>query len=195
MRLRRASTPSGAETARPTAQPFWVATSAPALDQFYTHSTYTTLWDSNDSVGMVDMIATMTADASRRSAFRTYTSGAGPRVYSQSPCSIRLWRTATSPGPASVRPPPRSQVDFQGLAPDQNWTGDPNDFIVRETYMYDVDLSAFNQVSMADYAALDDKSTAGTGSSLIGGLRTVRFGTGCSVRIHRAVLRFSGVLM
>ena len=32
------------------------------------------------------------------------------------------------------------RVDFNGLAPDQTWAGEPNDFIVRESYMYDVDL-------------------------------------------------------
>ena len=32
-------------------------------------------------------------------------------------------------------------VDFQGLAPDQTWDGDPNDTAVRENFFYDIDLS------------------------------------------------------
>ena len=29
------------------------------------------------------------------------------------------------------------------MAPDQVWGGDPNDSIVRQTYLYDIDLSVF----------------------------------------------------
>ena len=31
-------------------------------------------------------------------------------------------------------------VDFGGLAPTQTWAGEPNDYIVRESYIYDVVL-------------------------------------------------------
>ena len=34
-------------------------------------------------------------------------------------------------------------ADLKGLAPDQSWVGNPNDNVVRETYLYDVDLSLF----------------------------------------------------
>ena len=30
-------------------------------------------------------------------------------------------------------------VDLQGLAPDQTWAGEPNDYVVRESYMYTPD--------------------------------------------------------
>lgn len=32
-------------------------------------------------------------------------------------------------------------VDFGGLAPDQTWNGDPNDYVVRGSYIYDIDIS------------------------------------------------------
>ena len=41
-------------------------------------------------------------------------------------------------------------VDFNGLAPTQTWAGEPNDYIVRESYMYDVDLDAFNLIPMGE---------------------------------------------
>ena len=41
-------------------------------------------------------------------------------------------------------------VDFNGLAPTQTWSGEPNDYIVRETYMYDVDLAAFDLTPMGE---------------------------------------------
>ena len=34
-------------------------------------------------------------------------------------------------------------VDLQGLAPNQNWGVEPNEAIVRGTFLYDVDLSVF----------------------------------------------------
>jgi ABC-type branched-subunit amino acid transport system substrate-binding protein len=36
-----------------------------------------------------------------------------------------------------------AEIDFMGLAPNQTWAGDPNDYIVRESYLYDVDASIF----------------------------------------------------
>jgi len=34
-------------------------------------------------------------------------------------------------------------ADLNGLAPNQSWVGNPNDNVVRETYLYDVDLSLY----------------------------------------------------
>ena len=34
-------------------------------------------------------------------------------------------------------------ADLAGLAPDQSWSGDINDNIVRETYLYDIDFSLY----------------------------------------------------
>ena len=42
------------------------------------------------------------------------------------------------------------EVDFKGLAPKQSWSGDPNDFVVRESYIYDVDLANFNPVTLGE---------------------------------------------
>ena len=36
-------------------------------------------------------------------------------------------------------------VDLKGLAPDQTWAGEPNDYVVRESYMYDVVLDNFTR--------------------------------------------------
>jgi hypothetical protein len=41
-------------------------------------------------------------------------------------------------------------VDFEGLAPDQSWAGEPNDYIVRESYIYDASVDAFNAVSLGE---------------------------------------------
>ncbi len=140
----------------------------PALDQFYTHSTYSSLFDSNDTPGMQDMIATMTEarpdDLIQDVYVWGWTEGMFARaVLEQAAANGDMTRAGVVQAATEV------QVDFQGLAPDQNWTGNPNEYIIRETYLYDVDLAAFNQVSLADYAALDDKSTAGSGLTAVEG--------------------------
>ena len=42
------------------------------------------------------------------------------------------------------------EVDFNGLAPNQTWAGDPNEFLVRESYIYDVSLDAYNPVTLGE---------------------------------------------
>ncbi len=41
------------------------------------------------------------------------------------------------------------EVDFKGLAPNQSFFGDYNDIVVRETYMFDVDATAFDLQPMS----------------------------------------------
>ena len=41
-------------------------------------------------------------------------------------------------------------VDYNGLAPTQTWSGEPNDYIVRDTYMYDVSLEDFDLTPMGE---------------------------------------------
>jgi hypothetical protein len=55
------------------------------------------------------------------------------------------------------------EVDMKGLAPDQRWFGEPNDYIVRESYIYDVSLDAFSPG-----ATVSDEG-AGTGFTLLAG--------------------------
>ena len=52
-------------------------------------------------------------------------------------------------------------VDFQGLAPDQTWAGEPNDYIVRESFIYDVVADNF------DAGATVSDEGAGTGFELL----------------------------
>ena len=56
-----------------------------------------------------------------------------------------------------------AEIDFMGLAPNQTWSGDPNDYIVRETYLYDIDASNFTP----DATVSDNDG--GTGNGLVAG--------------------------
>ena len=50
-----------------------------------------------------------------------------------------------------------NEVDgrLQGPRPDQTWAGDPNDYIVRESYMYDVDARQLQPGHRSARARLD----------------------------------------
>ncbi len=50
-------------------------------------------------------------------------------------------------------------VDFQGLSPNQTWSGDYNTDVVRESYIYDVDATAFNIITMGEDAETGEGST------------------------------------
>jgi len=54
-------------------------------------------------------------------------------------------------------------VDFRDLSPDQTWGGDPNDYVVRESYLYDVEIAEFTAGATVSDAG------AGTGFTLLQG--------------------------
>ena len=112
---------------------------APALDAFYFHSTYTALWDSNDSAGMSDIVSTLTErlpDGTYAVA-DAYIFGWTEAIFTQA-----VLEQAAANGDMTragvVAAANEVTVDFQGLAPDQSWVGDPNDFAVRGSFIYDI---------------------------------------------------------
>ena len=69
----------------------------------------------------------------------------------------------TRAGVVAAAKDPDLEIDFKGLSPNQTFSGEPNDYIVRESYMYDVDISKFTQGGTVS----DDG--AGTGFTLLDG--------------------------
>ncbi len=114
----------------------------PALDAFYFHSTYQALWNSNDSAGMQDMVAEITARIPEGNYAQadTYTIGWTEAIFAEA-----VLEQAAANGDMTragvVAAANQVTVDFQGLAPDQTWQGDPNDFAVRASYIYDIVLA------------------------------------------------------
>jgi ABC-type branched-subunit amino acid transport system substrate-binding protein len=134
---------------------------AAAADDVYTHSTYTALWDAIDSPGMTEMIEGMRAKRPEAPLSDVYivawTEGyATKAILEQAAANGDMTRAGVVAALADV------SVDFKGLAPDQTWGGEPNDFIVRESYVYDVDLANFTPT-----ATVSDEG--GTGFSLLEG--------------------------
>ena len=114
----------------------------PALDAAYFHSTYTALWGANEEPGMVDMMETLTErlPTANYAQADTFIVGWTEAIFTET-----VLRAAAESGDmtrAGVLAAANTvSVDFQGLAPDQEWFGDPNDFAVRESYIYDVVLA------------------------------------------------------
>ena len=115
----------------------------PALDAFYFHSTYTALWDSNNSAGMSDIVSTLTERLpdSTYAVADSYIFGWTEAIFTEA-----VLRQAAANGDMTragvVAAANQVTVDFQGLAPDQSWSGDPNDFVVRGSFIYDIDAAA-----------------------------------------------------
>ncbi len=133
----------------------------PAADDVYTHSTYTALWGAVDTPGMTEMIDGMRAKRPDAVLSDTYiiswTEGyATKAVLEQAAANGDMTRAGVVAALQDVN------VDIKGLAPDQTWSGEPNDFIVRESYLYDVMLADFTPG-----ATVSDEG--GTGFTLLEG--------------------------
>ena len=112
----------------------------PILDEVYTHSTYTALWDAVDVAGHErdDRRACGRSGPTRRRRRDVYILG-----WTEGYITQQILEQAAANGDMTragvVAAANEVTVDLKGLAPDQTWAGEPNDFIVRESYMYDVD--------------------------------------------------------
>ena len=134
----------------------------PALDQYYTHSTYTALWNTNDTPGMTEVVEAMKANRPDAPVSDVYIQGWIQGIIVQT-----ILEQAAANGDMTragmVAAANEVSVDLKGLAPNQTWSGDPNDFIVRESYLYDVVLDDYTP----DGTVSDED--AGTGFELIEG--------------------------
>ena len=113
----------------------------PALDELYTHSTYTQLWNSDESPGQTEMVEGMRAKRPEAPISDVYivawTEGyATQQILEKAAANGDMTRA----GVVAAAKDPDLEIDFKGLSPNQTFSGEPNDFIVRESYMYDVDI-------------------------------------------------------
>jgi ABC-type branched-subunit amino acid transport system substrate-binding protein len=137
---------------------------APALDELYSYSTYTQLWNSDDSPGMTEMVDGMRAKRPEAPVSDVYivawTEGyATQQILEKAAANGDMTRA----GVVAAAKDPDLEIDFKGLSPNQTFSGEPNDYIVRESYMYDVDLSKFTAGG-----TVSDEG-AGTGFTLLDG--------------------------
>jgi ABC-type branched-subunit amino acid transport system substrate-binding protein len=120
----------------------------PLLDQYYIASTYIVTWGT-DVPGMAEVVDTMTANAPDLPVSDVYILGWTEAMVTQT-----ILEQAAANGDMTragiVAAANEVEVDFNGLAPAQTWAGEPNDFLVRESYIYDVTLDAYNPVTLGE---------------------------------------------
>lgn len=111
------------------------------FDKYYTHSYYSVLWGMGESEGMKTMIAAMREYEPEAVFDDVYVLG-----WIQGLATSQILETAISLGDITragvLKAARTTEVDMQGIAPNQSWTGDPNDYIVRATYLYDIDVAS-----------------------------------------------------
>ena len=134
----------------------------PALDQFYTHSTYTALWNTDDTPGMTEVVEAMRANRPDAPVSDVYIIGwingiIVQTILEQAAANSDMTRAGVVAAAGEVT------AELKGLAPNQTWAGNPNDFVVRESYMYDVVAANFT----ADGTVSDED--AGTGYEILQG--------------------------
>jgi ABC-type branched-subunit amino acid transport system substrate-binding protein len=121
---------------------------AEMLDQFYIASTYIVTWGA-DVPGMSEVIEEMTAAQPDLAASDVYILGwteamVTEAILTQAAMNGDMTRAGIVAAANEVT------VDFQGLAPAQTWAGEPNDFLVRESYIYDVTLEQYNPIPLGE---------------------------------------------
>lgn len=121
---------------------------APLLDEYYIASTYIATWGT-DVPGMAEVVEEMTAAAPDLVVSDVYILG-----WTEGQITRAILEQAAASGDMTragiVAAANEVSVEFGGLAPDQTWSGEPDDFIVRESYMYDVTLDAYNPVTLGE---------------------------------------------
>ena len=132
---------------------------APAYDAFFFPSGYTSAWGSTNEPGMLDMIETISA-AQPNATFSqadSFVIGWTEAIFTEA-----VLEQAVANGDLTragvVAAANEVTVDFQGLAPDQTWDGDPNDTAVRANFFYDIDLAS---------ATVGDAITSGGSTGLV----------------------------
>lgn len=121
---------------------------APLLDQFYYPSTYIATWGA-DVPGMADLVDKLSAARPDLPVSDAYVLAWTEGIWTKTVLEAAAAAGDLSPEGIEAAAATVS-VDFQGLAPDQNWTGDANDFVVRESYIYDIDLAVYNNVTLGE---------------------------------------------
>lgn len=121
---------------------------APLLDEYYIASTYIATWGA-DVPGMAEVVEQMTAAQPDLAVSDVYILG-----WTEGMITRAILEQAAANGDMTragiVAAANEVTVDFNGLAPTQTWAGEPNDFIVRESYIYDVSLDAYNPVTLGE---------------------------------------------
>lgn len=122
---------------------------APLLGQSYVYSTYTALWG-EDVPGMERLVSEFQERRPDAPISDVYIRG-----WAEAMATHQILERAAENGDMTragvIAAANEIEVDFEGLAPNQQWGSDDlNENVVRESYLYDVDHSMFNVTSVTE---------------------------------------------
>ncbi len=116
---------------------------APLLDAFYTQSTYTLTWNNGDAQGMADMVAELQARIPDKPLSDVYTVG-----WTEAMATHQILEAAAAAGDMTragvIAAANSTTVDYNGLTANQSYGGDANDYVVRESYVFDIQADLFD---------------------------------------------------
>lgn len=132
---------------------------AAEFDEYYYQSGYQASWAAEGIPGMETLVAEMSARRPDLNISDVYTTG-----WIEGMMAETLIKAAIDSGDltrANMVAIANSglEVDFQGLSANQSWPPDYNEAVVRSSWMYDVDATAFNLMPMGEATAADPGST------------------------------------
>ena len=133
---------------------------AEQFDEFWFHSYYQAPWATPGIPEMENIVAEMTARRPDLNISDVYTTG-----WIEGMMAETLIKAAVDGGDLT-RPNMVAlsqsglEVDFGGLSANQSWPQDYNEAVVRSSWIYDVDLTAFDIKPLSEYTAA---SPGGTG--------------------------------
>jgi ABC-type branched-subunit amino acid transport system substrate-binding protein len=124
---------------------------ADVLDESYWASAYTVAYGT-DVPGMQEMIDAISETNPDGSASDFYVYG-----WTEAQITEAILRQAAENGDLTREGVERAgfevEVDFQGLAPPQSWAGEPNDYVVRESYIFKPRSDLYSSESITEGGA------------------------------------------
>ncbi|MEO2125704.1 MAG: ABC transporter substrate-binding protein, partial [Acidimicrobiales bacterium] len=116
---------------------------APALDAYYYQSGYYLTWNAGDSEGMTNMVAELQARIPDKPLSDVYTTG-----WTAAMATHQILEAAAAAGDLTragvIAAANSTDIDYQGLAANQSYSGTPNENIVRESYIFDIQADLFD---------------------------------------------------
>lgn len=113
----------------------------PAFGEYYWHSTFSMPWNAEPSDGMSEVLAAFEEHRPDNQIADGYVAG-----WVEGMIVETILRHAAADGDMTragvLRAVHEVTVDFKGLSPNQRWSPDPNESIVRETYIFGLDIGA-----------------------------------------------------
>jgi ABC-type branched-subunit amino acid transport system substrate-binding protein len=126
---------------------------AAEFDQFYFQSGYQASWATPGIPEMERLVTEMTARRPDLNISDVYTTGWIEGIMAETLIKAAIDEGDLTRANMVALATSGIEVDFGGLSANQSWPEDYNESVVRSSWIYDVDASAFNVIPLGEYTA------------------------------------------